>query len=73
MALNSPIKFLISLADPLARPTLPSHAVSVFPSYFSKFTGIPSARSLRRVIIRFLSVSVPSVEFSPISRSIQIV
>ena len=73
MALDSPIKFQISLAKLVTKPTLSSRVLSVFPSYFSKFTGISPARSLRRVITSLLSILVCPIDFSPVSRSIRIV
>ena len=73
MALNSPIKFLISLAEPANTLMLHLRTLSVFPSYFSNFTGISFARVLCLVVRSPFSLTVSPIEFSPVSRSIRIV
>ncbi len=73
MALDSPIKFHISLAETVADLKSPSHGRSVFPSYFAKFTEIFSLGLLRHVIASRLSISISAAGFFPVSRSIRIV
>ena len=69
MVTNSPIKFLISLAEPANAPMAHGRPLSVFPSYFSKFTGISFAHSRCLLSANSFSISVSPIKFSPVSRS----
>jgi hypothetical protein len=69
MSLDSPIKLQFPRIKHAMAEEFPSHALSVFPSYFGEFTGIFSSRAFRlrasRAVLRlsysrlFFSASRP--------------
>ena len=73
MVLDSSIKFPISLPEYAKKYLRHSRTLTVFPSYFSKFTGISRARFLRTFLTNSLSISFAPAEFSPVSPSNSIV